>query len=134
MDSEVRQIDQGIRAFKTAQNVAAKNVYAYRSNVVRFTLTQCEPDAGATPEAKFVKLGGANPNTLLCCPVVQYDIGYDKYVGSDYSHLIFSLPYYDGTDIGFRVVDLAVVDPESTAHSTTVSMFVIANQKVNLYV
>ena len=132
MDSEVRQIDQGIRAFKTAQNVAAKNVYAYRSNVVRFTLTQCEPDAGATPEAKFVKLGGANPNTLLCCPVVQYDIGYDKYVGSD--HLIFSLPYYDGTDIGFRVVDLAVVDPESTAHSTTVSMFVIANQKVNLYV
>ena len=132
MDSEVRQIDQGIRAFKTAQNVAAKNVYAYRSNVVRFTLTQCEPDAGATPEAKFVKLGGANPNTLLCCPVVQYDIGYDKYVGSD--HLIFSLPYYDGTDIGFRVVDLALVDSEGTAHSTTVSMFVIANQKVKLYV
>ena len=132
MDSEVRQIDQGIRAFKTAQNVAAKNVYAYRSNVVRFTLTQYDLNAGATPEAKFVKLGGANPNTLLCCPVVQYDIGYDKYVGSD--HLIFSLPYYDGTDIGFRVVDLAVVDPESTAHSTTVSMFVIANQKVNLYV
>lgn len=132
MDSEVRQIDQGIRAFKTAQNVAAKNVYAYRSNVVRFTLTQFDLNAGATPEAKFVKLGGANPNTLLCCPVVQYDIGYDKYVGSD--HLIFSLPYYDGTDIGFRVADLAVVDPESTAHSTTVSMFVIANQKVNLYV
>ncbi len=132
MDSEVRQIDQGIRAFKTAQNVAAKNVYAYRSNVVRFTLTQFDLNAGATPEAKFVKLGGANPNTLLCCPVVQYDIGYDKYVGSD--HLIFSLPYYDGTDIGFRVADLAVVDPESTARSTTVSMFVIANQKVNLYV